>query len=55
LCVEMSQMTMNKVQVDHDVDVALHSLQRGSVSNIFLTNKLTMKQTGAGRSGLYAP
>lgn len=25
---EMTQTTLNKVQVDHDVDVALHSLQR---------------------------
>jgi len=26
----MTQFTLNKVQVDHDVDVALRSLQRGS-------------------------
>jgi len=25
------QSTLNKVQVDHDVDVAFHSLQRGIV------------------------
>ena len=34
------QSTMNKVQVDHDVDVALRSLQRGIVANIFLTSCL---------------
>ena len=28
-------MTLNKVQVDHDVDVAMHSLQRGIAAKIF--------------------
>ena len=31
LIVEMMQSTLNKVQVDHDVDIALRSLQRGNV------------------------
>ena len=38
LLVEMTQSTLNKVQVDHDVDVALHSLQRGIVTKLSFSN-----------------
>jgi len=34
--VEMTQSTVNKVQVDHDVDVAYHNLQRGIAMKILL-------------------
>ena len=41
----MMKSMLNKVQVDHDVDVALRSLQRGIVIRMFLTNYLCLFQS----------
>ena len=43
LLTEMMQSTMNKVQVDHDVDVAYRSLQRGIVMTLLLGSQLKVE------------
>jgi len=41
LLTDVTQSTMNKVQVDHDVDIAYRSLQRGITLTPLVTSNLT--------------
>jgi len=54
MCVEMSQITLNKVQVDHVVDVARHGLQQGIYLEV-ITWQFSYRPVYQGRASIISP